>query len=110
MFECKGRNSVAAKHTGKLAFSVFAAERTYPGKGCVFVRRVFRHTQVYVAKPRNMGKVGYARILLLSGYFAQFAPDGACRFAADVGVDFVKNQSRHLVVSGDNIFYCQHNT
>src|SRR5262249_34077817 len=52
----------------------------------------------------DLRQVGDAEDLAVFGDLLHFLSDDIGRFAADIGVHFVKNQHRHLVLSGEDGF------
>ena len=59
---------------------------------------------------RNLGKVSDTDDLTFCSDKAEFFTDGFPHFTADVGVDFVKNQHRYLIVRREHYFDRQHHS
>lgn len=70
----------------------------------------FLHAKMPVPGGGHLGQMGDAQHLVGCGEFAQPLPDGHSGFPTHVGIDFVKNQNRDLVLFREHRLQRQHHT
>ena len=57
---------------------------------------------------RDLREMGDADNLMAAAQFRHFASHGRSNLAAYVGIDFIKNEERNVVLPGEGAFHGQH--
>lgn len=102
-----GGFALATQHAGEFLDAGFAVEKLDLREGAA-VFDLLGDDEVAGGGRGDGGEVGDAKNLMLPGDAAHFVADGDGGFAADIGINFVENQDRDLVLGGEDGFEGEH--